>query len=265
MRSLFLSMALASVAFAETFGGFGITIQQSPLGVQVVTVIPGTVADGNFKAGDQIMSVGEQSLQGISLETATSLLRGEVGTYAQLTVKSQDGSVWSKDLPRIGFNVEDLDAQQLKSWYEGSVTQITPVEVQAFAEAKANTGFELKGVLQYGQLLEGENEVALQEVKGVYVGAIPSETPKIAAQLTSGFDLLAFDAKGLTLELKGTASGVVQVLDAQGKLMARWNVNEGSTGVQMFQWENGKAPVNGVYSIRVRQGSQQGAWQASLR
>ncbi|GEM_PF-1352474 len=261
--SMIFSLFLAGLAMAETFGGFGITIQQSAQGVQVVSVIPGTVADGKLNAGDQILSVGDQSLKGISLESATALLRGEVGSYAMLTIQAKDGAINTQNLPRISFRVDELDASKVQQWYAGSA-QIGSAEVEAFAEATAQPGYELRGVLQNGRLIEGES-LQLQEVKGVYVGQLPPEAPSVNVVVAQGFDLLGFDRKGLTLDLEGSAAGLLQVLDAKGQLVASWNLTEGQTGVQQFAWTDGKAPMSGSYSIRVRQGSMQGTWQATLR
>ncbi len=69
------------------FGGVGVHIEARDGYVTVVSVIPGTPADGaGIEPGDRLLAVDGQSIQGVSVEKAVSLIRGKPGTDVKLTI-----------------------------------------------------------------------------------------------------------------------------------------------------------------------------------
>ena len=70
------------------FGGLGIEIGMEAGVVKVISPIDGTPADkAGIKAGDYIVKIGEEQVQGKSLMEAVKLMRGPVGTSIDLTIR----------------------------------------------------------------------------------------------------------------------------------------------------------------------------------
>ena len=70
------------------FGGLGIEIGMEAGVVKVISPIDGTPAEkAGIKAGDYIVKIGEEQVQGKSLMEAVKLMRGPVGTSIDLTIR----------------------------------------------------------------------------------------------------------------------------------------------------------------------------------
>lgn len=83
-----------------TYGGIGLHISQKNDMIIVVSPIEGTPAyKKGIKAGDYILSVDGQSLKGVSVEKAASMLRGEPGTTVKLEILS-NGITYTVELVR---------------------------------------------------------------------------------------------------------------------------------------------------------------------
>ncbi len=73
------------------FGGLGIEIGMESGVVKVISPIDGTpAAEAGIKAGDYIVKIGEDQVQGKSLMEAVKLMRGPVGTSIKLTVRRKN-------------------------------------------------------------------------------------------------------------------------------------------------------------------------------
>ena len=73
------------------FGGLGIEIGMEAGVVKVISPIDGTPADqAGIKAGDYIVKIGKEQVQGKSLMEAVKLMRGPVGTSIELTVRRKN-------------------------------------------------------------------------------------------------------------------------------------------------------------------------------
>ncbi len=73
------------------FGGLGIEIGMEAGVVKVISPIDGTPADkAGIKAGDYIVKIGEEQVQGKSLMEAVKLMRGPVGTSIDLTIRRKN-------------------------------------------------------------------------------------------------------------------------------------------------------------------------------
>jgi len=265
MKILLALSLLASAVFADSFGGIGVTIQSSTMGVQVVTVMPASSADAaGILPGDQITMVNDVALAGKPLEVATSMIRGEMGSELMLTVAKADGSFWSGSLLRVGLKLETVNSQDLNAWYSNSGSALSAEEIQAYASAKTESGYELLGVLQYGRLVTANSKVSPQEVTNVYMGKAISNPPSIQVNHLVGMQLLGFDRETLQIDLNAAGTSLVQVIDARGKVVKEWKLENATSGSHLLAW-NGKSQATGAYSIRVMQNGSQGAWQAQLR
>tara|TARA_Y100000768_G_scaffold312258_1_gene246956 strand:+ start:4936 stop:6072 length:1137 start_codon:yes stop_codon:yes gene_type:complete len=73
------------------FGGLGIEIGMEAGVVKVISPIDGTpAANAGIKAGDYIVKIGKDQVQGKSLMEAVKLMRGPVGTSINLTIRRKD-------------------------------------------------------------------------------------------------------------------------------------------------------------------------------
>ncbi len=73
------------------FGGLGIEIGMEAGVVKVISPIDDTPADkAGIKAGDYIVKIGEEQVQGKSLMEAVKLMRGPVGSTINLTVRRKN-------------------------------------------------------------------------------------------------------------------------------------------------------------------------------
>jgi carboxyl-terminal processing protease len=69
------------------FGGLGIEVTMEEGVVKVITPLVDTPAyKAGIKAGDYIIKLGTQSVQGMELKDAVNLMRGKIGTSINLTV-----------------------------------------------------------------------------------------------------------------------------------------------------------------------------------
>ena len=73
------------------FGGLGIEIGMESGLVKVISPIDDTpAAKAGIKAGDYIIRIGEEQVQGKTLMEAVNLMRGEVGTKIKLTIRRKN-------------------------------------------------------------------------------------------------------------------------------------------------------------------------------
>ena len=73
------------------FGGLGIEIGMEAGVVKVISPIEGTPAEqAGIKAGDYIVKIGKEQVQGKSLMEAVKLMRGPVGTTIDLTIRRKN-------------------------------------------------------------------------------------------------------------------------------------------------------------------------------
>ena len=73
------------------FGGLGIEIGMEAGVVKVISPIDDTpAAKAGIKAGDYIVKIGDDQVQGKSLMEAVKLMRGPVGTSIELTVRRKN-------------------------------------------------------------------------------------------------------------------------------------------------------------------------------
>ena len=119
------------------FGGLGIEIGMESGVVKVISPIDGTpAAEAGIKAGDYIVKIGKDQVQGKSLMEAVKLMRGPVGTSINLTVRRKnikkplEFKITRKIIEVQSVNAEIISKEnnigyiRLKSFNENSDSQL---------------------------------------------------------------------------------------------------------------------------------------------
>ena len=117
------------------FGGLGIEIGMEAGVVKVISPIDDTPAEkAGIKAGDYIVKIGEEQVQGKSLMEAVKLMRGPVGTSIKLTVRRKN---FKKPLE---FNIsrEIIEIQSVSSTLISKEKNIGYVRLKSFNENSDN-------------------------------------------------------------------------------------------------------------------------------
>ncbi len=137
------------------FGGLGIEIGMESGVVKVISPIDDTpAAKAGIKAGDYIVKIGDEQVQGKSLLEAVKLMRGPVGTSIDLTVRRKNVKkaleftivrkiieVQSVSSKTIGKE-KDIGYIRLKSFNENSDKQFLKV-IKEFQKKKNVKGYVL--------------------------------------------------------------------------------------------------------------------------
>jgi C-terminal processing protease CtpA/Prc len=162
--AVLFAATLSFAADTESFGGLGITILPSAQGVEVVGVIPNGPADlAGIQKGDQVTAVNGTPLSG-SFDARRDLLRGEVGSEAQLTVL-RDGQSLEANLTRIALSVRPIPQNAVQDWY-GRDQGLSEAELNYLASTENEA---LLSVMQNGLPLDGEAQnLSAQNLQGVY-------------------------------------------------------------------------------------------------
>jgi carboxyl-terminal processing protease len=136
------------------FGGLGLEVTADSGFIKVISPIDDTPASrAGIKAGDLILALDGQSVQGMSLNEAVDKMHGATNTKIKLTLK-RDGV----DKPlEVALTREVIKIQVVKSHLEGNdigyirITsfseQTDPGLRRAYADLQAKSGNKLKGII----------------------------------------------------------------------------------------------------------------------
>jgi carboxyl-terminal processing protease len=136
------------------FGGLGIEVTQDNGFIKVITPIDDTpAARAGVKAGDLILALDGQSVQGLALNDAVDKMRGAPNSKIKLTIKRE-----GVDTPiDLDLTREVIKIQVVKSHLEGNdigYIRVTSFSEQtdsglhkAFADLKAQAGDHLHGLI----------------------------------------------------------------------------------------------------------------------
>jgi carboxyl-terminal processing protease len=98
------------------FEGVGMTVQQDPRGLKVLTVFDRSPAKrGGLRAGDVITHVDRRSIAGKSSQQATTLIKGKAGTAVTLTVVTGKRAPRTVRLERARVDVPVVRAEMRES------------------------------------------------------------------------------------------------------------------------------------------------------
>ena len=137
------------------FGGLGIEIGMEAGVVKVISPIDDTPAEkAGIKAGDYIVKIGKEQVQGKSLMEAVKLMRGPVNTSVDLTIRRKnvkkplEFSITRKVIEVQSVNSEIISKKKnlgyirLKSFNENSDKQIL-ISIKKFEKNKKIKGYVL--------------------------------------------------------------------------------------------------------------------------
>ena len=113
------------------FGGLGIEIGMEAGVVKVISPIDGTpAADAGIKAGDYIVKIGKEQVQGKSLLEAVKLMRGPIGTSIKLTVRRKNVK------KSLEFNIvrKIIEVQSVSSKIIGDENNLGYIRLKSFNE-----------------------------------------------------------------------------------------------------------------------------------
>ena len=134
------------------FGGLGIEIGMEAGVVKVISPIDDTPAEkAGIKAGDYIVKIGEEQVQGKSLMEAVKLMRGPVGTSIKLTVRRKN---FKKPLE---FNIsrEIIEIQSVSSTLISKEKNIGYVRLKSFNENSDNQFLKIIKKFEKNQKIKG--------------------------------------------------------------------------------------------------------------
>ena len=150
LLGLMATLLVTPLMASDSFGGIGVAFYQVPNGVKVTEVIPGTPAsESKLKAGDVIIAVDGESLNGKSIEESKMKLRGLENKPLEITFLSNKDTL-STVLRRTQITVTDLKNEQIESWY-GNKSELSAQELETLASSNENDK-QLVAVLQNGLL-----------------------------------------------------------------------------------------------------------------
>lgn len=137
------------------FGGLGIEVNMDNGAVRVVSPIDDTPADrAGMKAGDLIIRIDDESVDGMSLNDAVQLMRGEPGTEITLTVVREGrDEPFEVDIVRDTIEVNSVSSRTLQDGYgylrisnfQSNTQSDLNAEIEKLLED--NDGEDLEGVV----------------------------------------------------------------------------------------------------------------------
>ncbi|MFC3909754.1 S41 family peptidase [Legionella dresdenensis] len=161
-----------TTATSGNFAGLGIEITMENGVVKVITPLNDSPAyKAGIKAGDYIIKLGAQSVQGMTLDDAVSLMRGKPGSTIQLVVlrKGQDKPL-NFNVVRETIQIKSVDSKLIDKHYGyvrlSQFQELTGKDmVKAIEALKQQSGGKLTGLVldlrnNPGGLLDSAIEVA---------------------------------------------------------------------------------------------------------
>lgn len=136
------------------FGGLGIEVTMEEGVVKVVTPLVDTPAyKAGIKAGDYIIKLGSQSVQGITLKDAVELMRGKEGSTIDLTIlRKGESKPLNFSIVREKILIKSVKSKLLDNNY--GYVRLTQFQAltgedmeKAIAQLKQQAGGNLKGLI----------------------------------------------------------------------------------------------------------------------
>jgi carboxyl-terminal processing protease len=98
------------------FEGVGMTVEQDPKGLRIISVYEGTpAARGGLRSGDLIVKVNGKSIAGTSSTEATTQIKGPAGSQVTLAVRSRRGAERTVTLERQRVRIPVVESAMKRS------------------------------------------------------------------------------------------------------------------------------------------------------
>ena len=200
--------------FLGRFGGLGIIISIKDDQLTIISPIEDTPAyRAGIKAGDKMVEIDGKSTEGMELDEAVNILRGEEGTEVSLGIKREN----VEELLKITIIRDIIEVKAVKNEVMGKNNNLGYIRVTTF---NANTEPELEEVLN-----EFKNN---NDIRGIILDL--RNNP--GGLLDSAIDVASkFIKKGPVVHIKNR-DGIVASIESSGNKYPEWPlfvlVNEGS-------------------------------------
>lgn len=251
LLGLMATLLATPLMASDSFGGIGVAFYQVPNGVKVTEVIPGTPAsESKLKAGDVIIAVDGESLNGKSIEESKMKLRGLENKPLEITFLSNKDTL-STVLRRTQITVTDLKNEQIESWY-GRKSDLSVQELETIASSNENNK-QLVAVLQNGSQLKSKTSVDAGALNGIYINRVDEFAPKVKSKKEGKQEsaiLKRVDRNTIEFELKSAGPTTISVIDADGALVAKLNEKSAQIGFNSLNWNSESVP-NGRYMVTI--------------
>lgn len=246
-----VSLMVAPLMAAESFGGIGVSIYQAHNGVKIIDVIPGTpAAESKLQAGDLIISVDGEKLKGKSFEESKDLLRGLNNKPLEVTFVSY-GDTLSTVLRRTQITVTNLEKNSVESWF-GQKSEYDGSELRTYAES-TEYDKQLVAVLNKGTVVKSDTSVNAKSLKGIYVNRTEEFAFKVkvpAANNTSSIRLGNVSRTTVGFDLETAGKAIVSITTADGSVIAKLAIENCRVGYNSLNWNMENIP-SGRYTIAV--------------
>lgn len=200
--------------FLGRFGGLGIIISIKDDQLTIISPIEDTPAyRAGIKAGDKMVEIDGKSTEGMELDEAVNILRGEKGTEVSIVIKREN----VEEVLKITIIRDIIEVKAVKNEIMGKNNNLGYIRVTTF---NANTEPELEEVLN-----EFKNNNDIQ-------GIILDLRNNPGGLLDSAIDVASkFIKEGAVVHIKNR-DGIVASMESRGNKYPEWPlfvlVNEGS-------------------------------------
>jgi len=200
--------------FLGRFGGLGIIISIKDDQLTIISPIEDTPAyRAGIKAGDKMVEIDGKSTEGMELDEAVNILRGEKGTEVSIVIKREN----VEEVLKITIIRDIIEVKAVKNEMMGKNNNLGYIRVTTF---NANTEPELEEVLN-----EFKNNNDIQ-------GIILDLRNNPGGLLDSAIDVASkFIKEGAVVHIKNR-DGIVASMESRGNKYPEWPlfvlVNEGS-------------------------------------
>ena len=239
------------------FVGLGIEVESADGFVRIVAPMPGGPADrAGLRAGDLIVQVDGQPLQGVALAEAITRMRGEAGTQVALTVRRAGSDAFDLSLtrdtiqrPLLRWRMEgDTLVLRLSSFIGPASAALTDAVAQASAahaprgvvlDLRGNPGGLLREAIRVADAFLAEGEIASMRGRTPATQRTWWADP---AQLLAGVPLVvlvdrrsasASELVAAALQSHGRAAVLGQRSFGKGTVQTTYGLGEGQGAVKL--------------------------------
>ncbi len=198
------------------FGGVGMEVGQRDGVLTVISPLPDTPAqEAGLEPNDKILSIGGESTEGMSVQNAVQLIRGEKGTDVELTILSE-GSQEPREVAvtRSTIQIPTIETAETNEAYVIALYNFSAKSPEAFRNAlqefeqsgKDNLVIDLRG--NAGGFLQAAVDVSSHFVDKEKVVVRESFGDKRDPRVhrSNGYDLVSEDTNVAVLVNEGSAS-----------------------------------------------------------